>query len=836
MEPFDLTLWSSFKIHCPDSSQDSFPSTIDQITIDSRLIHSKSALFVALRGSKEDGHTFVKHAAERGARYALVESSYIEPEGLSGITLIKVNSPLKALQEICNCYRLSKKASILAICGSFGKTMLKDLLFTILSKGRKVAASPESFNSQIGVPLSLLQISSDDELAIIEAGISQLGEMDTLKEIVSPDFAILTGIGTAHLASLLSYENILDEKIKLLKQVPKGSWVLLPSGSIYKTYLSTLSADYVNWDRAQDSLPHLHLLPITTTERLACQIDFPEDQSITFSIPYEMPYLQNLLNMALKAAWLLGLTKEQIVEGLAAYTPELMQTETWIAPGGATIINNSYCADPSSVNLALKGFEATPEKGRKIFVFGGIRGYLLKAEHAQQIAEAMIKAKVHSLFLFGSQMQQYQDALQLHLPNLSITVCRTLTEAIEVVQDTLKKDDTVLIQGAYKQNRRTIINQFKDQAEGNQLIIHLSAISANIDSIRTKTSNDIRIMAMVKANGYGTDSTILSRFLSRCNISIVGVAHLDEAIQLRKAGITQAIFIINAALYEVEKLVKWDFEVGVGDLSMLQALNQEAKHQAKQIKVHLHIDTGMSRFGCRPEEALELAKFIVSSTHLELEGVMTHLACADIEEEDSFTMSQVTRFKEELAILREHKICPKWTHASNSSGTLRNFFSEGNMIRIGIGMFGLHPSGVTSKQNHLEPALTLTSKIAGINLCQFGETISYGRTYQVNQQQQRIGIIPLGYFDGIHRHYSGKGYVIIRGKQASLVGTICMDFFMVDLSNIPEATVGDPVLIFGSDNFGNSISPDEFARRGNTSCYELITCLGPRIQRVFIHN
>jgi alanine racemase/UDP-N-acetylmuramoyl-tripeptide--D-alanyl-D-alanine ligase len=269
---------------------------------------------------------------------------------------------------------------------------------------------------------------------------------------------------------------------------------------------------------------------------------------------------------------------------------------------------------------------------------------------------------------------------------------------------------------------------------------------------------------------------------------------------------------------------------------LIAALAQEAAKQNKCVKVHLHINTGMGRFGCRPEEALSLAREIRSYPSLELEGLMTHFACADDPQEDAFTWQQIACFDHVIQELREQGITVKWTHAANSSGVLRFSLPQYNMVRMGLATYGLYASEASRQALDLRLALSLTSRIVGINICIEGETISYGRRYRIAQGTQKIAVLPIGYFDGLHRNYSGKAHVLIRGQPAPMVGNICMDYMMVDVTHIPRAAVGDQVLIFGEDEYGYYLSPEELASRGDSIVHELMTCLGPRIQRVFVYE
>jgi alanine racemase len=370
----------------------------------------------------------------------------------------------------------------------------------------------------------------------------------------------------------------------------------------------------------------------------------------------------------------------------------------------------------------------------------------------------------------------------------------------------------------------------------NQCLIDLSAIKDNIEALRRHLPKENRIMVMVKAQAYGTDHLQMSIFLSSIGIDILGVSYVDEGVALREANIRQDVFVLNAAIYEVANVVKYGFEVGVSDAEMIRALDKEATAQFKAIKVHLHIDTGMRRFGCRPEEALDLARLIQSCPSLLLEGIMTHFTSADDPTEDTFTLQQTFLLDSAIKEITDAGIDIPWRHAANSSASMRFRFPQYNMVRIGLAIYGLYTSQSVKKAMELIPAHSLTSRIVGINICKPGETISYGRSYTVTGKEQRIAVLPIGYFDGLHRHYSGKGSIIIRGCRCPMVGRICMDFMMVDVSAVPGVQVGDQALIFGKGSDGEYLSPEELAFSGGTIAHELITCMGPRIQRVFINR
>jgi Alr-MurF fusion protein len=834
MDPFDLRQWPGFVQAGGDPSS---PAITDQIAIDSRRIGTRASLFVALPGNFDDGHKFVASAGHAGARYALVQNSWKGDDEIpSHLTLLRVDDTLRAFQEIVRAYRRQLPTKVIGITGSYGKTMVKDMLLAIVGQTKSTAASPGSFNSQIGVPLSLLTIKKEHEIAFIEAGISKKNEMDILADIIFPECSILTHVGKKHMTTLGDLKTTASELSKMLVQTPKEHWVIVPHDPFLHPFLAGVKSNVYFWNEQAYELPHAKFLSTEHSAKMPYHVAFPDGNEFRAEVTSGFYYFLDLLNITLKAAWLLGIPSELICEGLRNYTPEPIRTEIWKSPSGAVFINDSYCSDPQSVDQALKYLDQTSDRSRKIFVFGGMRGKP-KVTDYRRIAQAITRSDVHWLMLVGNHpYSPLIEEMNKQSPQTEISACANYHEAINHLRARIKQDDVVLLKGDKKEPLDSLTEAFNDSICNNQCIINLAAIRDNIATIRNRIAPRTRVMVIVKALAYGTDAVRMSKFLATCGIDILGVSYVDEGVVLKRAGVTQTIFVINAATYEAAKVVKWNLEVGVSDKTLIEALASEASRQNKVIKVHLHVDTGMSRFGCRPEEALALAKLVLDCPSLKLEGVMTHFASADNPHDDPFTNEQVRCFENVIAELKENSIEPTWIHASNSSGVTRFQFTQFNMVRIGLAVFGLYSSEASRKSLELRMALSLISRIVGINICKAGETISYGRSYRVNRDQQKIAVLPIGYFDGLHRNYSGKGHVIIRGFKAPMVGKICMDFMMVDVTDIPNVTVGDSVLIFGEDEYGHYLSPEDLANRGDSIVHELITCLGPRIQRIFVHE
>lgn len=772
METFNLKHWTPFADQHPNVD-----ASINHVVIDSRRINTPDTVFIALQGNHTDGHQYLNQAAAAGCGYCVIRNDWTGAVPHS-IKAIRVENPLRALQEIAGLYRAQFDVEVIAIMGSYGKTMLKDLLYEIVSQEFPCMASPESFNSQIGVALSLLKIRSRDRFAIIEAGNSFPGETVHLAKMMQPDHVILTGLGKRQYMTLGSKEKAVAELLPMLNAC--SGWTLGPSN-----------------------------LPIPLTHHWKDPI---------------LDYQQNLKSMASSAASLCGVSSQTIHKILDHHRPIRMSAEIWQPEGGPRFINDRYSADPLSIDEGLWHLRRhSNEKGKKYFVFSGIRGQPTQQDY-DRITESIKGFKVDSLHC-------------VNIPPLNVPMVNhtDVSDALRCILKEAGPADSILIKGSEKFPLDSLAEVVTGSALTTQCTINLAAIKHNIELIRKNLPEGTRLMPVLKASAYGTQDRLLARLLEECGVDILAVAYVDEAIALKQTGARQSIFSLHAALYESEKVAKWDLEVGVSSQACIDALALAAEKYKKRIKVHLHVDTGMARFGCRAEDAVILAVAISQNPHLQLEGIMTHFAAADDPAHDAFTREQANTLTRLIAEIEAKGILIPWRHASNSSAVMRHPLPQFNMVRTGLALYGLTRTAENPLSNQLRLALSLTTKLIGINFNKAGETVGYGRRWTA-EKDTLIGIIPIGYYDGLHRQYSNRAQVMIRGKKVPLIGTICMDYCMCDLTEVPDAAIGDTVLIFGEDEAGNFLAPAELAKSGGTIVHELITCIGPRVHRVFIHE
>ncbi|MEC7839039.1 MAG: alanine racemase [Chlamydiota bacterium] len=363
-----------------------------------------------------------------------------------------------------------------------------------------------------------------------------------------------------------------------------------------------------------------------------------------------------------------------------------------------------------------------------------------------------------------------------------------------------------------------------------RLIIDLEKISDNIQTLYSHLPKETEIMAVIKANAYGTDAITMAHYLQTKGISFFGVAYIEEAIHLRKNGIDNPIFVTHVPHFQLHEAAKWNIDIAISDR---QALNILSKNSKKQ-NVHINVNTGMSRFGCPPEEAVNLAKLIENTKGITLAGIMSHFHSSDTPSADKASIEQIKILDNTISEIEKLGIFIRWKHLPNTSAVARFHLPQYNIARIGQGIYGIHLNEECRTALPLKIALTLESPIIDIRSYPKGATIGYGQTYTVKSESKKIGVLPIGYHDGIHRSYSNKGVCRVNGKFAPFVGNICMDYLLIDLTETPNVAIGDYATLFGCDSINNIISPNTFATLGNTISHELISCIGKRVKRIFV--
>jgi alanine racemase/UDP-N-acetylmuramoyl-tripeptide--D-alanyl-D-alanine ligase len=823
---------------------------VSSISIDSRRIPGGSVFF-ALKGTQFDGHEFVGDAAAAGAVAAVVSKEWFEkraphPVASSGpssnqpgdVALVAVDSPLEALQLVAGWWRSELQGKVVAITGSNGKTIVKDALIQLLSSTYSSSGSPDSFNSQIGVPLSIIRTARQVEYAVFEAGISAPGDMERLEAILRPDFGILTNVGFAHIASFGSREAIGREKANLFRRIPDGGWVLVPSNEpSVERDIESLACRVYRFGAPSDELPFIeHHQFVNDRSRLVMR--FPGGESITVTLATPSLEIVTDINIAASAAYVLGVNADTIAAVLAEYTPPGTRMEIWRSPAGFTLINDTCSSDPLSVKAALKSLASLKQDlGKKIFVFGGMRelGAHEVEEHAG-VGRLAAQSEVDTLVLVGQNgaaatARAFTDAA----PWAEVLKCSGPEDVKKRLLPALQWGDTVLVKGPRNMGIARVAREIMEAMAPSRLIIDLEAVAENITRFKRVVGPDTRILAMVKALAYGSEATRLSIELQRIGVDCFGVASADEGGALRRAGVDLPILVMMWTPEEAEKVIRHRLTPVIYSLEVIEALAAAAREQGRVVEVHLEVDTGMGRLGVMPEQAPQLARAIAAAGSLRLTGMMTHFACADDPSQDEFTGLQISRFRTTIAELEDFGFTGLLLHAGATAGAVRFPPARLDMVRIGVGMYGIYPSAAVEAGIDLELAVSLVSRVVEIRVFRKGDRIGYGGTFVVPRDDFRVGVVPMGYHDGIPLALSNCGSVLVNGKTAGIIGRISMDSMMIDLSAAPEVEPRADVLIYGRYG-GYMVRPEDVALTSNTIPYELLARLGPRVQRIFIRD
>ncbi|HEY6322031.1 MAG TPA: alanine racemase [Thermoanaerobaculia bacterium] len=841
---------------------------VEAVAVDSRRMPRRS-LFVALHGRQADGHDFLGQAAANGAVAALVRAD-TPPAGLATIA---VDSPLAALQRLAAWYRRAHLGRVVAITGSNGKTIVKDALYAQLLGTFSAAASPGSFNSQLGVPLAVLAAAPGTAVAVFEAGISAPGEMAALREILAPDCGILTNVGLAHIAAFADRRHLAREKLSLFAAMTgspaaataataaearaEPGWLLLPEGdAMVAEEAAHLPCRRVGFP-GDPSLPRLigHRVlddlgpppggPGAAFGGEELEVRFPSGAVRRLRVRTRSAEIVEDVLLAVGAAHLLGVPEERIVHSLRDYVPPPTRLEVWRSPAGVVLVNDLVSADPISVRAALRTTsELAAGGGRKVFVFGGMRelGPGAAAEYAA-IGALAGEYRFDALLLIdreggggGGEIAATRDAYLAAHPGGQAAVLADVESVRRRLRALLAPGDTLLLKGPRHSGIAAAAVDLMEAMAPNRLIVDLGAVAGNIASYQRVCGPGTRILAMVKALAYGSELVRLSSWLSEAGIDHLGVSTADEGVELRRAGIQLPILVTLPTPEEAAKLARFELLPAVYSFALVEPLAAAARAAlppGRRLAVHLKVDTGMHRVGVAPGEALPLARAVSATGALRVTGLMTHLASAEDPAADGDTRRQLALFDQARGELAAAGFGGLLCHAAATAAAARFPEARYDMVRLGLGLFGLYPSAAVASAIPLQLAVTLLSRIAEVRTLARGDRVGYGGTHTVTAERLRAGVLPLGYHDGIPWSLSNRGAVLVDGRPAPILGRISMDSLVVDLSAAPDAAAGSEALLFGVHH-GAVLRPEEVAAQAGTIPYELLARLGPRIQRVYV--
>ncbi|REC45840.1 bifunctional UDP-N-acetylmuramoyl-tripeptide:D-alanyl-D-alanine ligase/alanine racemase [Chryseobacterium sp. 5_R23647] len=792
---------------------------IKNIAFDSRIIYStKNTAFIAINTSKNSGEKFIESAINRGINVIISKHHYPQFEN---ITWIIVENSVEFLQKLAKYHFKNSYIKSIGITGSNGKTILKEWLYQCLWNEFPTVKSPKSFNSQIGLPLSLLQINDIHKLGIFEVGISKPNEMEKLENIFQPQIGLLTHIGTAHFANFKSEEELIDEKIQLFKD----SEVIIYNGdnSLVDKKLTDLysSKKLISYGLI-DSNQVYFKNNISKDENLVVQyfgeeISFPVHQR-------DEATLTNVLALitVLKE---LGVENQNIIEKINALKAVEMRLEAIEGIKSNIIINDSFNLDLDSLKTALQ-FLNEYKKPKKSLVLTDIVGVNSNSKELyEEVSELVNDQKFDSVFLIGDEISKFSDLFKAKTHTFINT-----QELIDSKHLTEIENQIILLKGARKFEIEKVKDLLELRKHDTVLEINLNALLHNINYHKSLLKPATKMMAMVKANAYGLGSYEISEFLQHHHIDYLGVAFVDEGVELRKKGITVPIVVMNPEQHSYETVIQYNLEPEIYSFRVLELFYEAIQKSGydKNYPIHIKLETGMHRLGFKDFELDQLSQ-ILNKTSLKVQSIFSHLSSSDIPTEKEFTLHQLETFEKNSSYLIEKLGYTPIRHILNSSGITSYTNHQYDMVRIGIGMLGESPNSDIQKQLH--SVVSFKTVISQISLVENGESVGYSRRFKPNQPT-KIATIPVGYADGIPRLIGNQiGNVGVNKTLAPIVGSICMDMMMINVDHIPNVKEGDTVTVFNAKP-----SLKEFAEYCKTITYEVLTSISPRVKRIYVKD
>lgn len=791
---------------------------ISEVSVDSRSVKlPESTLFFALKGVNHDGHEYIKELYARGTRNFVVSEIREDFEGLEKANFFVVADVLVALQKLAAAYRKENRAEVIGITGSNGKTIVKEWLYQFLSGEPGVYRSPRSYNSQVGVPLSLLGMDRDSRLAIIEAGISKPGEMEKLQDMIRPEIGIFTHSGDAHGENFESQQQKLKEKAILFKDC---RWIIGREGEAMKEILSVVRPDagHLIWGAGKNADVRVVVADVTAHSRTV-KVTF-KDVDFDLQIPFaDEASFENCMN-AVCVLLLKNKTPGYISSRVSSLQPIAMRMEIKEGIHGCVLINDYYNSDAASFELALNSLAMQDAGREKVVVLSDfVDTGTEEKELYQKVARLLRKAGVTVFIGIGEKLSRYK-------PYFLLPYCRFYKDTDSFLKQENRdsfRDQAILIKGARKFRFEYIAGFLQKQSHATVLEVDLDAMVHNLNYFRSLLPPQTMIAVMVKAFSYGSGSVEIASLLQYQGVNYLMVAFADEGVELRAAGITIPIGVMNPEPEAFDNMIEFNLEPEIYSLEILEAFDRVLiKHGIEEYPVHLKLNTGMNRSGLDPEEIPALLEFFKEKRRVRIRSMFSHLAGSDEAAHDDYTLHQIQEFIRMTEQVQAHFDYPVIRHILNSAGIERFGQYAFDMVRLGI---GLH--GISADAAHLQPVSSFKTYIAAIRDVKADQTVGYGRK-GVLCRDSRIAVIPVGYADGLDRHLScGVGEVMVNGKRAPITGNICMDACMVDVTDI-EAKVGDEVEIFGKH-----IPVTEISDKLKTIPYEILTSVSQRVRRVY---
>ncbi len=799
---------------------------VRHLLIDSRkLISPVDSIFFAIRTTSNDGHLYIDELYAKGVRLFVV-SALPDTSQYPEATFFLTDDVVGVLQSIAASHRKLFSFPVIAITGSNGKTIVKEWLYHLLQPVVEIARSPRSFNSQLGVPLSIWQMGSQHQLAIIEAGISKKGEMSKLFEVIHPTIGLITNLGAAHAEGFATDAEKLEEKLKLFNEVQ--TLVYCKDHLLIHNYLEGHAAlksakQLISW--GVDPTADILLKQVTQIRHTSLlQVQY-RGKAIAFEIPFvDRIAIENAMHcFALTVALDLD---ETVVDRMKTLPSLSMRLEMKEGQHQSILINDSYNADLTGVMSALEFLSEQKPGLAKTAILSDVSGISSQPEKVYaELAGFMRVKKINSLYAVGPVFEKYASFFTGE--KIQFAGFASTDALMAHIHPIFFKDQAVLIKGARNFHFEQISQLLERKIHKTRLEVNLSIVQQNFKIHRSLLKPSTKIMAMVKAFSYGAGSYEIASLLQQNGVDYIAVAYVDEGVELRKAGIHLPIMIMNAEADGFASLVEYDLEPEVFSLEHARSLDVFLSREGIQhFPVHLKIDTGMHRLGL-DEEQVEQYLAAFKSSRFIIQSVFTHLVASEDPQQDDFTSRQLKMFEKLADTIQSAVGYPILRHASNTAAIHRHPEASYEMVRLGIGLYGV--SSASGKSLPLKEAVELKTTIAQIRRVKKGESVGYGRSTLL-EKDTTIATIRIGYADGYPRSLgNGRGTVLIRGIAYPTIGNVCMDMTMINLGDDDQIQVDEDVLVFGRDHSITTI-----AQQAHSIPYEIMTGISVRVPRTYL--
>jgi Alr-MurF fusion protein len=783
---------------------------LDTFLTDSRKpAISEGACFFAIAGPRHDGHQFIESLYNLGVRQFVVEKT-MRWSSFPAANFFHAESAVVVLQQLAVHHRQLFHYPVIGITGSNGKTIIKEWLYQLLSPEESVVKNPGSYNSQLGVPLSVLQMQTHHSVGIFEAGISRAGEMEKLRDIIQPTIGIFSNLGSAHDEGFASRQQKANEKAALFS---KAEGVIFCSDTPeIAAALAPLKVKKIAWGYRADAgivvkISGTHLSIVY------------EGTDYAFDLPFKEPsFIENLVHCIVLLLHL-GKSLFVIQERIRQLKTVPMRLEMKQAIGQCQLIDDSYNNDLAGLQIAINFLSAQQKKKKTLILSDILQSGLGEEELIKKVQSILSHAGLYRFIGIGAVLSKFSGQLN----SMGHAQFFKSTEAFltEISFDQFH-DEVILLKGARPFQFEKIAAQLQRKIHGTVMEVDLNAMVSNLNYFKSKLKPGVKTMVMVKAFAYGSGSEEVANLLQYHKVDYLGVAYADEGVDLRKSQITLPIMVMNPTEESFDTLLAHQLEPEIYSLKILKALISFL--EGRVCKIHVKVDTGMHRLGFQEDldHAIELLK---ANPHIQIASMFSHLAGSDESEHDSFSQQQVVAFQGQYEKLTNELRVKPLRHVLNSPGILRFPEFQFDMVRLGIGLYGINPT--ENKFDGLKPVATLKSVISQIKKVSAGETVGYSRRGKA-LHDMKLATIAIGYADGFSRAFSrGAGVVLVNGKRAPVVGNVCMDMTMIDITGI-DAEEGDEVIVFGK-----GLPIQEVAQRINTIAYEILTSTSERVKRVY---